>query len=60
MSDSRSNEIIKNLNRLANDRTLPPNTRNKVRDAARHMKELHDEVEGLRETTLCETRQGEP
>ena len=38
--NSRSNEIIKQLNRLANDRGLSPHTRNKIRDAIRHIREL--------------------
>ena len=36
----RSNEIIKQLNRLANDRNLSPQVRNKVRDALQHIKDL--------------------
>lgn len=38
--NSRSNEIIKQLNRLANDRSLPSQVRNRVRDAAQHIREL--------------------
>jgi uncharacterized protein (UPF0147 family) len=37
---SRSNELIKQLNRLVNDRSLPLHTRNKIIDAIRHIKEL--------------------
>ena len=40
----RSNEIIRQLNRLANDRSLPPNARNKVRDAVQYIKDLHNQV----------------
>jgi hypothetical protein len=36
----RSNEIIRQLNRLANDRNLPPQVRNKVLDALQHIKDL--------------------
>jgi uncharacterized protein (UPF0147 family) len=38
--NSRTNEVIKQLNRLANDRSLPMQVRNKINDAARHIKEL--------------------
>ena len=41
----RSYEIIKHLNRLANDRTLPLAVRNKVRDAAQHIKLLQAEAQ---------------
>lgn len=36
----RTNEIIKQLNRLANDRSLAPQTRNKMREAAQHIRDL--------------------
>ena len=48
----RSDEIIKQLNRLANDRTLNLQTRNKVREASRHIQELHDVVERIRDLHL--------
>ncbi len=38
--NNRSIEVIRQLNRLANDRSLPPLTRNKILDAIRHIKEL--------------------
>jgi len=38
--NNRSNEIIKQLNRLANDRSLPTQARNKINDAVRHIREL--------------------
>jgi uncharacterized protein (UPF0147 family) len=47
--NNRSTEVIRQLNRLANDRSLPPLTRNKILDAIRHIKELQlklMEVEG--------------
>ena len=44
----RGNEIIKQLNRLANDRSLPPQVRNKARDATQYIKELQHEVECYR------------
>ncbi len=37
---ANSNEIMKQLNRLANDRNLPPNARKKLLDAVRHIKDL--------------------
>ncbi len=36
----KSNEIIKQLNRLANDRRLAPHARNQVREAMQHVKDL--------------------
>ena len=45
----RGNEIIKQLNRLANDRSLPPQVRNKARDAIQYIKELQHEVECYRD-----------
>ena len=36
----RSDEIIKQLNRLVNDRGLAPNVRNKIREAMRHIREM--------------------
>ena len=36
----KSNEIIKQLNRLANDRRLAPQVRNQVREAMQHIKDL--------------------
>ena len=38
--NSRSNEMIKHLNRLANDRSLPMHARNKISDAVRHIRDL--------------------
>jgi len=48
----RSNEIIKHLNRLANDRSLTPQARSKMREAAQHIKELHTGVKRIRELYL--------
>ncbi len=36
----KSNEIIKQLNRLVNDRRLDPQARNQVREAMQHIKDL--------------------
>ena len=41
---NRSSEIIKQLNRLANDRSLPMQARNKINDAARHIRELQQRL----------------
>ena len=38
--NNRSSEIIKQLNRLANDRSLPMQARNKINDAVRHIRQL--------------------
>ena len=38
--NDRSNEIIKQLNRLANERSLTPNVRNKIREAQHHIRDL--------------------
>ena len=48
----RSNQIIKQLNRLANDRSLPPQARNKMHEAIQHIKDLHSGVQRIRELYL--------
>ena len=48
----RSNEIIKHLDRLANDRSLPPRTRHRIREAALHIKDLHNGMEPILEQTV--------
>ena len=45
----RSNEIIKKLNRLVNDRSLNPQARKHISDAIRHIRDLHDGVARIRE-----------
>ena len=50
----RSEEIVKQLNRLANDRNLPPPTRNKVRDAVQHIKELNLKMADLKSESEAE------
>jgi hypothetical protein len=42
--DDRGNEIMKQLNRLANDRSLSPQVRNKVRDASQYIKNMHKKL----------------
>jgi len=41
---NRSDEVLKNLNRLTNDRSLSPQARNKILDAMRHIRELMTEL----------------
>ena len=48
----RSNEIIKDLTRLANDRNLQPRVRNKITNAIQHIKDLHDGVSRIRDLHL--------
>ncbi|MEM7564708.1 MAG: hypothetical protein AAF353_16910 [Pseudomonadota bacterium] len=43
----RSDEIVKQLNRLANDRSLAPIARNKIRDAVQHIKDMHQQMTDL-------------
>ena len=38
--NSKSNEIIKQLNRLVNDRSLPMQARNRINEAVRHIREM--------------------
>ncbi|MCP4392510.1 MAG: hypothetical protein GY802_29735 [Gammaproteobacteria bacterium] len=51
---SRSNEIIKHLNRLANDRSLSPQARNRIRDAAQHIRELQLKLSEMMSEELAE------
>ena len=46
---NKNNEIIKHLNRLANDRTLPLQARKKISEAAHYIDDLHDGVDHVRE-----------
>lgn len=46
---SRSDEIIRQLNRLANDRSLPMQVRNKINDAVRHIRDLQQKLEQVRD-----------
>ena len=41
----RSEEIIKQLNRLANDRTINMQARNRIRNAAQHIREMQDTMQ---------------
>ena len=48
----KSNEVIKELNRLVNDRSLKPQVRNKISRAAQHIKDLHQAVSRISELHL--------
>ena len=48
----RSSDIILQLNRLVNDRTLTPQVRAKIKEAIRHINELHDGVAQIRNLYL--------
>ena len=43
--NDRSKEIVKQLNRLANDRNIPKQARNKINNAARHIRTLQDKLQ---------------
>ena len=45
LMNDRSCEIIKELNRLANDSSLPPKVRLKMSAVAQHIKNLHAEIQ---------------
>ncbi len=49
--ENRSHEIVKQLNRLANDRSLPMQARNKINQALQHVKELQLRLETAGEAT---------
>lgn len=46
--NTRTNEIIKQLNRLVNDRSLSMQARNKINEAVRHIRELQLKLEEAR------------
>lgn len=54
--NSRSNEIIRQLNRLANDRSLNTQARHKILDAIRHIREL--QLQLLEDTNMHELESG--
>ena len=54
--NDRSNEIIKQLNRLANDRNLTPTVRNKLREAQHHIQDLDLKLEELERDPLIQNR----
>ena len=54
--NDRSNEIIKQLNRLANDRNLALNVRNKVRDALHHIQDLNLKLKEFERDPIIQNR----
>jgi len=48
----RSDEIIIQLNRIANDRNVDSRTRSRIRDAAQHIKDLHAAVRNIEDLYL--------
>jgi hypothetical protein len=54
--NDRSNEIIKQLNRLANDRGLTLNVRNKIREALHHIQDLDFKLEEFERDPLIQNR----
>ena len=49
--ESKSNEIIKRLNRLTNDRSLPIQARNKISEALQHIREMQLQLDTARNTS---------
>ena len=54
--NDRSNEIIRHLNRLANDRSLTLNARNKVRDALHHIQDLNLKLKEFERDPIIQNR----
>lgn len=54
--NDKSNEIIKQLNRLTNDRSLTVNVRNKIREAMRHIQDLDFKLEEFERNPLIQNR----
>ena len=54
--NDRSNEIIKQLHRLANDRNLALNVRNKVRDALHHIQDLNLKLKEFERDPIIQNR----
>ncbi len=46
---SRSDEIVRQLNRLANDRSLSHQARKIILDAVRHIREMQNQQEAVAE-----------
>lgn len=42
--NDRSSEVIKSLNRLASDRSIPQRTRRRILEAMHHIRELQEEL----------------
>ncbi len=45
--NDRTNEIIKKLNRISNDRVIPRQARNQIQEAANYIKTLNEQVQEL-------------
>ena len=54
--NDRSNEIIKQLNRLTNDRGLTVKVRNKIREALHHIQDLDFKLEEFERDPLIQNR----
>jgi hypothetical protein len=54
--NDRSNEIINQLNRLVNDRTLTLNVRNKIRETLHHIQDLDVKLEEFERDPLIQNR----
>ena len=54
--NDRSEEIIKQLNRLVNDRNLTPNVRNIIREAQHHIQGLDLKLEEFERDPLIQNR----
>ena len=44
----KSDDIVRQLNRLANDRNIAPRSRNQLLDAAQHIRDLHQQPSFLK------------
>lgn len=51
--NTNTDEIIKQLNRLANDRNLTPNARKQILDAVRHIREMQFKLSELERETIA-------
>ncbi|MFT5663019.1 MAG: hypothetical protein ACI9JR_000400 [Gammaproteobacteria bacterium] len=49
---SRSDEVLKQLNRLVNDRKIAPQARNQIREAVNHIRDLQCQVSGPGKTPI--------
>jgi len=48
----KSSELVKQLNRLVNDRSLAPQARNKVREAMLHIKDLNIKLKEIQRAPI--------
>ena len=54
--NDRSSEIIMQLNRLSNERSLTQNVRNKIREAQHHIQDLDFKLEEFERNPLIQNR----